>query len=82
MRWYLCFSLDLNVLTHMMDANIGSVCRSLCGVSAGATRAALMGHFARTDNVADISAKEGIQETAGTLTVHCCYVDGSHHFML
>jgi hypothetical protein len=44
---------------------IGSICRALCGVSAGATRAALMGHFARTDNVADISAKEGIQETAG-----------------
>ncbi len=46
---------------------IGSMCRALCGVSAGASRAALMNHFARASNVADITAKEGIQETFVTL---------------
>jgi len=41
--------------------------RAFCGVAAGATRAALTTHFARAHNVADVSAKEGSQETAVTL---------------
>lgn len=45
----------------------GCICRSICGVSGGATRAALMNHFARAGNVSDLAAKEGIQETAVTL---------------
>ena len=48
-------------------ACIGTLCRALCGVAAGATRASLMSHFALHNNIADISAKEGIQETAVTL---------------
>jgi hypothetical protein len=43
------------------------VCRSMCGVSSGATRAALMAHFARAGNTADLAAKEGQQETFVTL---------------
>jgi hypothetical protein len=43
------------------------ICRSMCGVSSGATRAALMQHFALAGNVADLAAKEGNQETAVTL---------------
>ena len=37
------------------------------GVAGGASRAALTQHFAKDDNTADISAKEGSQETATTL---------------
>ncbi|KAJ3091067.1 hypothetical protein HK102_001793 [Quaeritorhiza haematococci] len=37
--------------------------RSLCGVAGGATRAALTQHFAKKDNMADVSAKDGSQET-------------------
>jgi len=48
-------------------ACLGSVARSLCGVAAGATRAALTQHFALRRNAADIAAKEGSQETATTL---------------
>lgn len=46
---------------------LGSFCRALCGVSAGATRAALMTHFSKNGNASDLHAKEGIQETAVTL---------------
>ena len=41
--------------------------RRLLGVAGGASRAALTQHFARQQNAADISAKEGSQETATTL---------------
>ena len=51
----------------LLLACIGTLCRALCGVAAGATRASLMSHFALHGNIADISAKEGIQETAVTL---------------
>eukprot|EP00240_Pyramimonas_obovata_P005526 CAMPEP_0118960866 /NCGR_PEP_ID=MMETSP1169-20130426/63853_1 /TAXON_ID=36882 /ORGANISM="Pyramimonas obovata, Strain CCMP722" /LENGTH=332 /DNA_ID=CAMNT_0006909019 /DNA_START=254 /DNA_END=1249 /DNA_ORIENTATION=+ len=44
-----------------------SVARSLTGVAAGATRAAMTQHFARAGNAADIAAKEGSQETCTTL---------------
>lgn len=47
---------------------IGSIARSVTGVASGATRAALTQHFALQQNAADISAKEGSQETAATLT--------------
>eukprot|EP00667_Euglena_gracilis_P010847 EG_transcript_11055 len=46
---------------------LGSVCRSMCGVAAGATRPGISLHFARRHNLADITAKEGIQETLVTL---------------
>ena len=51
----------------LLIASLGSVCKAMCGVSAGATRSALSLHFARTENVGDITAKEGIQETTITL---------------
>ncbi|MCO5555262.1 hypothetical protein L7F22_008806 [Adiantum nelumboides] len=46
---------------------LGSLARSITGVASGATRAALTQHFALQQNAADISAKEGSQETAATL---------------
>ncbi|KAH9533417.1 hypothetical protein CY35_18G051500 [Sphagnum magellanicum] len=39
----------------------------MAGVASGATRAALTQHFALRKNAADVSAKEGSQETAATL---------------
>ncbi|ETV71418.1 hypothetical protein, variant 1 [Aphanomyces astaci] len=42
---------------------ISSVCKAMCGVAAGATRSSLTAHFAKHDNMADIAAKEGSQET-------------------
>ncbi|OQR80777.1 hypothetical protein ACHHYP_17211 [Achlya hypogyna] len=46
---------------------ISSVCKAMCGVAAGATRSSLTAHFAKNDNMADIAAKEGSQETFVTL---------------
>ncbi|KAK7348781.1 hypothetical protein VNO80_23455 [Phaseolus coccineus] len=46
---------------------LGSISRSFTGVASGATRAALTQHFALQDNAADISAKEGSQETMATM---------------
>ncbi|WCJ22113.1 hypothetical protein M5689_004215 [Euphorbia peplus] len=46
---------------------LGSLSRSFTGVASGATRAALTQHFALQHNAADISAKEGSQETVATM---------------
>lgn len=42
---------------------VSSVARSLVGVAGGATRAAITQHQARCNNTADVSAKDGSQET-------------------
>ncbi|CAG7785510.1 unnamed protein product [Allacma fusca] len=42
---------------------LSSVARSLVGVAGGATRAAITQHQARQNNTADVSAKDGSQET-------------------
>ncbi|CAN6470812.1 unnamed protein product [Victoria cruziana] len=46
---------------------LGSISRSFTGVASGATRAALTQHFSLENNAADISAKEGSQETIATM---------------
>lgn len=54
-----------------------SILRALCGVAAGASKATLSAHFAKTGNLAELNAKEASQETvvslmgmmAGTLLV-------------
>ncbi|XP_038990019.1 protein root UVB sensitive 3 isoform X2 [Phoenix dactylifera] len=46
---------------------LGSLSRAFTGVASGATRAALTQHFALENNAADISAKEGSQETMATM---------------
>lgn len=61
---------------------VGEALRALCGVAAGASKAALSVHFAKHDNLAELNAKEASQETAvglvgllvGTLVVK--YVEG------
>jgi len=51
----------------LLMVTVGSICRAMCGVAAGSTRPAISLHFARSNNLADISAKESIQETLVTL---------------
>jgi len=53
----------------LLLACMGSICRALCGVAAGATRAGILSHFSQGNQnvIADLSAKEGVQETAVTL---------------
>lgn len=48
-------------------AALGAACKTVCGMTAGATRASITSHFALANNLADVSAKEGAQETAVTL---------------
>eukprot|EP00753_Platysulcus_tardus_P008664 PLAT16156.1.p1 GENE.PLAT16156.1~~PLAT16156.1.p1 ORF type:complete len:458 (-),score=148.25 PLAT16156.1:74-1423(-) len=45
----------------------GTLFKTMCGVAAGGARASLTSHFAASDNIADVAAKEGSQETAVTL---------------
>jgi hypothetical protein len=47
---------------------LSSISRSIVGVAGGATRAALTQHQALKDNMADVSAKDGSQETMVNFT--------------
>eukprot|EP00040_Diaphanoeca_grandis_P024426 m.134240 g.134240 ORF g.134240 m.134240 type:complete len:462 (+) comp29726_c0_seq1:197-1582(+) len=47
---------------------LSSVAKSIVGVAGGATRAAMTQHQARANNSADVSAKDGSQETMVNLT--------------
>ena len=51
----------------MVVAATGAACKTICGMTAGATRASITAHFALRGNLADVSAKESAQETAVTL---------------
>eukprot|EP01133_Synstelium_polycarpum_P015948 gene15948-18962_t len=42
----------------------GIIAKSICGVAGGCTKASLTQHFAKRDNLGDVSAKDGSQETA------------------
>eukprot|EP01138_Halocafeteria_seosinensis_P013738 gb/GECG01014029.1/.p1 GENE.gb/GECG01014029.1/~~gb/GECG01014029.1/.p1 ORF type:complete len:570 (+),score=39.46 gb/GECG01014029.1/:1-1710(+) len=46
---------------------LASVCKSLCGVAAGCTKSTISQHFAISNNLADVSAKETAQENVVTL---------------
>lgn len=50
---------------------ISCIFKAVVGVSGGATRAALTSHQARRDNMADVSAKDGSQETLVNLAGLC-----------
>jgi len=47
---------------------VASVARTLCGVAGGATRTAITQHQARNNNISDVAAKDGSQETMVNLT--------------
>jgi hypothetical protein len=81
LRWWRLFAdlandagLTLEMVAPLLGARwflpctvAGNVCRSLCGVAAGSTRAALSAHFGARGNVADVQSREGSQETAVTM---------------
>ncbi|CAM9875912.1 unnamed protein product, partial [Phaeothamnion confervicola] len=48
-------------------SSLGTVCKAMCGVAAGCTKASITAHLALRANTADVSAKESAQETAVTL---------------
>jgi hypothetical protein len=48
-------------------AALGSLFKAICGTAAGACRSALMEHFSRSQNAAELAVKENNQETAITL---------------
>ena len=47
-------------------SSFGTLCRVMCGISAGATKGSITEHFA-INNMADLNAKEGSQETLVSL---------------
>lgn len=51
---------------------VSGLLKSIVGVSGGATRAALTQHQARRNNMADVSAKDGSQETLVNLAALIC----------
>lgn len=54
--------------SYLIYISIGAtLCRTLCGISAGATKGSITQHFAIESNMADLNAKEGTQETLVSL---------------
>ncbi|VDM50067.1 unnamed protein product [Toxocara canis] len=51
---------------------LSSLMRSIVGVAGGATRTTVVQHQARCNNVADVSAKDGSQETLVNVTALVC----------
>lgn len=54
-------------LAVMGVATFATLCRVMCGMAAGATKNCITQHFAKKGNMADLSAKEGTQETLVSL---------------
>lgn len=54
-RWFLVVS------------SFSTLCKVMCGISAGATKGSITQHFSRRGNVADLNAKESTQETLVSL---------------
>ncbi len=46
---------------------LGSVCKSLCGIAAGSANGAIVQHFSKNNNLAEVLAKGGAQHTAVSL---------------
>ncbi|KAK3798382.1 hypothetical protein RRG08_063392 [Elysia crispata] len=53
---------------------VSGIFRSIVGVAGGATRASLTQHQARRNNMADVSAKDGSQETLVNLAALLCSI--------
>ena len=49
---------------ELEHASLSAICKAMCGVAAGVTRSSLTAHFAKQNNMADISTKENAQEIA------------------
>jgi len=51
----------------LLVASLAGLCKTLCGISAGATKGSITLHFALEGNMADLNAKEATQETLVSL---------------
>ena len=66
--------LTLDVLSPHIRGNrrfllssFATLCKIMCGISAGATKSSITQHFSLRGNMADLNAKEGTQETLVSL---------------
>lgn len=48
-------------------SSAATICKIMCGISAGATKGSITQHFSTRGNMADLNAKEGTQETLVSL---------------
>lgn len=66
-------ALTLDMLAPTFGTNsfwilsLSTICKTMCGMSAGATKGRITHHFSRHGNMADLSAKESTQETLVSL---------------
>jgi Vitamin B6 photo-protection and homoeostasis len=68
------FTLDMiapllgrNSIYYWYISSTSVLCKTMCGISAGATKGSITQHFAIHGNMADLNAKESTQETIVTL---------------
>lgn len=54
-------------LNSIWVLSLSTICKTMCGMSAGATKGRITHHFSRHGNMADLSAKESTQETLVSL---------------
>lgn len=76
-RLFADFSVDVGITLDMLAPLfpkrflllicLSSVCKSVCGISAGAANGAIVEHMAQTNNLAEVLAKGGAQHTAVSL---------------
>ncbi|GAX27431.1 hypothetical protein FisN_23Hh105 [Fistulifera solaris] len=66
--------LTLDMLSPLVPSHLflwvaaaSTLCKTMCGMSAGATKGSITQHFAVAGNLADLLAKEGTQETLVSL---------------
>ncbi|KAF7946646.1 hypothetical protein EAE96_009638 [Botrytis aclada] len=58
-----CISPAFPKIPRVFLLSASSVCKSLCGVAAGSSKASLSAHFAKMGNLAELNAKDASQET-------------------
>ncbi|TGO67031.1 hypothetical protein BOTNAR_0049g00180 [Botryotinia narcissicola] len=58
-----CVSPAFPKIPRVFLLSASSVCKSLCGVAAGSSKASLSAHFAKMGNLAELNAKDASQET-------------------
>mmetsp|Transcript_33041 Transcript_33041/g.38262 ORF Transcript_33041/g.38262 Transcript_33041/m.38262 type:complete len:524 (+) Transcript_33041:123-1694(+) len=66
--------LTLDMIAPLVEQNrvmfvtiLATMCKVMCGMSAGATKASITAHFALRGNMADLNAKESTQESLVTI---------------
>lgn len=62
-----CLSPMLPRLVRVPLLGASSIFRAMCGVASGSSKATLSAHFARSENIGELSAKDSSQETVVSL---------------